>query len=78
MYKYDDRTADMYKTPNPRFNDKPIREHLRWIDIHWLGDREQRMTVKAQGINGKEFTFATNGRMTIQEIIDTLVKGLKL
>jgi len=77
MYKYDERTADMYKHINPRFN-KPIREHLKWVDIKRNGmPNGERMTVKAQDIKGNEFTFATTGHMGVQEILDTLIKGLK-
>ena len=78
MYKYDDRTADMYNHINPRFN-KPIREHLSWIDIKRNGEPNgSRMTIRVGGVNGRQYAFATNGHMTFQEIVDEIIKGLKL
>ena len=77
MYRYDDRTGGMYQTINPRFN-KPIREHISWIDIKRNGDKGERMTIRAGGVNGRTCAFATNGHCTIQEIADTIIKGLRL
>ena len=76
MYKYDERTGDMYRHLNPRFN-KPIKEHISWLDIKRTGTDGQRMTIRA-GARGRECSFATDGHMTIQDIIDTIVKGLRL
>ena len=77
MYRYDDRTADMYKHINPRFG-KPIREHLSWVDIKRNGEHGERMTFRVRGINGREYCFATTGHMGVQEIVDNIKKGLKL
>ena len=75
MYKYDERTGDMYR--QPRFG-KQIKEHIRWIDIRKWGETGQKLTIRAEGVNGNQCSFATDGNMKVQEIVDTIVKGLHL
>ena len=75
MYKYDERTGDMYR--QPKFG-KTIREHLKWVDIKKWGETGQKLTIRAEGFNGNQCSFATNGHMTIKDIVDSIVKGLHL